>query len=278
VVYKKTRDKSGGNTSAARAKRMELAHFRKLRSNLPRMSRSNKTGWLDDWLVAGIHTGLRPGEWPLAHLEIRRDQHGRRLAWLHVVNGKQTNGRGNGTHRTLDISNYTDGTLEAIQRMVKRSEQWALEGRTVERQSKIAQLFYQICNELFPRMQVKYSLYSLRHQFIANMKSVYNDPAKIATLIGDISIETQSEHYGKRRSSWSLHDIREIPKPLDEQVAQVQKYLTAFEERAHLRMMRKAYAEGRDLTDEFDGEEDDLEVAYDEGPEDGAGPGTAGRG
>jgi hypothetical protein len=278
AVYKSTLEKGGGNTSAVRAKRMELAHFRKLRTNLRRMSRSNKVDWLDDWLVAGIHTGLRPSEWPLAHLEIRRDQQGRRLAWLHVVNAKATNGRGNGTHRTLDISNYTDGTLEAIQRMVKRSEQWALEGKTVRRQSEVAQLFYQVCNELFPRMLVKYSLYSLRHQFIANMKAVYNDPAKIATLIGHISIETQVEHYGKRRSSWSLHDIREIPKPMDDQVAQVQKYLTAFEERAHLRMMRKAFADSRNMTEEFDGEEDDLEVAEDMGPEDGAVPDTAGRG
>jgi hypothetical protein len=128
--------------------------------------------------------------------------------------------------------------------MVTRSQQWALEGKTIQRQSDVAQLFYQVCNELFPRMVVKYSLHSLRHQFIANMKSVYNDPAKIATLIGDISIGIQSEHYGKRRSSWSLHDIREIPKPLEKQVAQVQKCLTEVEERAHLRMMRKAYTEG----------------------------------
>lgn len=275
IVYKKTRDKTGGNTSAVRAKRMDLVHFRKLRSNLRRMSRSNKVDWLDDWLVAGIHTGLRPGEWPLAHLEMRRDGDGHRLAWLHVVNAKATQGRGNGTHRTLDISSYTDSTIEAIQRMVKRSEQWALEGKTVRRQSEVAQLFYQICNELFPRMQVKYSLYSLRHQFIANMKAVYTDRAKIATLIGHISIETQSEHYGKRRSAWSLQDIREIPRPMDDQVAQVQKYLTAFEERMHLRMMRKAFADGRDLTDDFDDEiEEDLEIAGLE-PEDGASPDAA---
>lgn len=278
-VYKATLDKSGGNTSAVRAKRMDLSHFRKLRSNLRLVSRSNKIDWLDDWLVAGIHTGLRPGEWPLAHLEMRRmkvDGRDVRLVWLHVVNGKATNGRGNGTYRTLDISSYTDGTIEAIQRMVKRSEQWALEGMTVRRQGEVAHLFYKICNDLFPRMQVKYSLYSLRHQFIANMKSVYADRAKIATLIGHISIETQSEHYGKRRSSWSLHDIREIPRPMDDQVAQVQKYLSAFEEREHLRMMRKAFADGRDLENDLDDDiEDDLEVVELD-PDDGASPDASG--
>jgi hypothetical protein len=275
-VYKKMVERDGGNTSSVRAKRMELAHFRKLRANLRRITRSNKVDWLDDWLVAGIHTGLRPSEWPLAHLEIRRDGK-RRLAWLHVVNAKATQGRANGTHRTLDISSYTDATLEAIERMVKRSEQWALEGNTVRRQSEVSQLFYQICNALFPRMQVKYSLYSLRHQFIANMKEVYQDPAKVATLIGHISIETQSEHYGKRRSSWGLHDIREIPKPLDEQVAQVQKYLAAFEERAHLRLMRKAFADGRDLVEDFDQEEDDLDFAADMAADGGRGIVASGR-
>lgn len=276
VVYKKTVEKSGGNTSSVRAKRMDLVHFRKLRSNLRRMSRSNKVDWLDDWLVAGIHTGLRPGEWPLAHLEVRREGN-RRLAWLHVVNAKATHGRANGTHRTLDISTYTDATLDAIQRMVKRSEQWALEGKTVRRQADVAQLFYQICDELFPRMQVKYSLYSLRHQFIANMKAVYNDPAKVATLIGHISVETQSEHYAKRRSSWGLHDIVEIPRPMEDQVAQVQQYLVAFEERSHLRMMRKAFADGRDLMDVDEEEIIELELANDMGPGDHS-PETVGRG
>jgi hypothetical protein len=80
VVYKTTLDKSGGNTSADRAKRMDLVHFRKLRTSLPLITRSNKIDMLDDWLVAGIHTGLLPGEWPLAQIETRRDQKGRRLA------------------------------------------------------------------------------------------------------------------------------------------------------------------------------------------------------
>jgi hypothetical protein len=80
---------------------MDLVHFRKLRTSLPLITRSNKIDWLDDWRVAGIHTGLLPGEWPLAYLETRRDQKGRRVAWLHVVYGKHNNGRGNGTNRTL---------------------------------------------------------------------------------------------------------------------------------------------------------------------------------
>lgn len=243
AVYKQTRDKEGGTTSA-RAKRMELAHFRKIRESLRKMSRAAAMEWLDDWLVAGINTGLRPAEWPLAQLEIRRGaRHGQRRIWLHVVNDKATNGRANGTFRTLDISSYRTETLEAIGRMIARSLEWATVGKTSQRQTDCAQLFNQLCNKLFQRMTIKYSLYSLRHQFIANMKTVINDDAQVATLIGHISVGTQLGHYSKRRAAWSRFDIVDVPVPIDDQVQQVRKHLTTLKDREELRLLRKAFLE-----------------------------------
>jgi len=239
VVYRQTREKEGPKTSAGRAKRMEYQHYCKIRTFMRQISRSAAVEWLDDWLVAGISTGLRPGEWSLAQLEVRRLPHGQRKIWLHVVNAKATNGRGNGTFRTLDISDFCDETLEAIERMVKRSEEWAKAGKTVARQSDCAQLFSKVCNVLFPRMQKKYSLYSLRHQFIANMKSIF-DLAEVATLSGHLSVKTQITHYGKRRSAWLRSCITDVPKPIKEQVDPVRKYCSLMEERERLRSMHKA--------------------------------------
>jgi hypothetical protein len=240
AVYKQTREKEGGTTSAVRAKRMELAHFLKIRESMRKMSRAAAMEWLDDWLVAGINTGLRPGEWPLAHLEIRRGaRHGQRRIWLHVVNDKATNGRANGTFRTLDISSYRNETLEAIGRMIARSLEWAKAGETSQRQTDCAQLFNQLCNKLFQRMTIKYSLYSLRHQFIANMKTVINDDAQVATLIGHISVGTQLEHYSKRRAAWSRFDIVDVPVPIDDQVQQVRKHLTTMKDRELAKSQRR---------------------------------------
>jgi hypothetical protein len=261
AVYKQTREK-GGNTSAVRAKRMEFAHFRKIRESLRKMSRAAAMEWLDDWLVAGINTGLRPGEWPLAHLEIRRGaRHGQHRIWLHVVNDKATNGRANGTFRTLDISSYRNETLEAIGRMIARSLEWAMAGETSQRQTDCAQLFNQLCNKLFQRMTIKYSLYSLRHQFIANMKTVINDDAQVATLIGHVSVGTQLEHYSKRRAAWSRFDIIDVPVAIEDQVQQVRKHLTTLKDREELRLLRKAFLERtRRANDGIGYEPPDVEV------------------
>jgi hypothetical protein len=255
AVYRPTLEREGG-TLPMRATRMEYAHYQKIRSSLRMMSRSAAVEWLDDWLVAGISTGLLPGEWPLAHLEVRPLRTGGRKVWLHVLNAKATKGRGNGTYRTLDISDFRHETLMAVEQMVKWSERWALEGKTVKRQSDCAQLFYQICNILFPRMLVKYSLFSLRHQFISNMKSIMM-PAQVAALSGHISVEAQVEHYTKRRSAWNQHHIGDVPVAIEDQVKQAQKRLTMLEEREHLRLMRKAFIEGRYIEDDANHPPDD---------------------
>lgn len=61
-----------------------------------------------------------------------------------------------------------------------------------------AQLLYEVYSVLFPRQQQRYSLFGLRHLFIANMKAVYKR-AEVAALMGHISADEAVEHYGKRR-------------------------------------------------------------------------------
>ncbi|PSO21529.1 hypothetical protein C7G42_07835 [Bradyrhizobium sp. MOS003] len=221
--------------SKPRAKRIRAKHFKEIRESLGQISRAQAVDWLDDWMVAGVNTGLRPGEWALAHIETRRVPDGGRRIWLHVVNAKATHGRGNGEYRTLDISDFRDSTLEAIGRQVQRAHKWTLEGKFAQRQADVADLFYHACSILCPKEN--YSLYSLRHQFIANMKSATGDAAVVATLCGHISIETQIEHYGKKRSSW-LGGVKEpfdVPHALADQVAPVQAHMAELEKRQVLK-------------------------------------------
>lgn len=80
-------------------------HFEKICPSSERC-RAAAVECLEDWLVAGISTGLLPGEWPLAHIEGPTDKR----VWLHVLNAEAMVG-GKGSYRTLDISHFHYDTM-----------------------------------------------------------------------------------------------------------------------------------------------------------------------
>ncbi|TFV30958.1 hypothetical protein E4K66_32755 [Bradyrhizobium frederickii] len=234
--------------AARRAKRIDHRHFRELQRFLPVTSRSRAQEWLRDWLRAGIHTGLRPAEWSLTTFERRPDRrwpNGR--VWLHVVSAKAIDGRP--THRTLDLSNFSTEALEAVERMVKRSRDSVLAGTFRQRQYEASKLLRTVCKRLF-KTKKQYTLYSLRHQFIANMKTIYTRE-EVAAMVGHISLETQVEHYGKRRVAWDSRLITEVPMPVEEQVAQIKKRLELLDLRKIDRATKEAAKGGVD-PDDFD--------------------------
>jgi hypothetical protein len=211
-------------TASLGAKRMQHQHFLRLKLSLRGMSPSRVVDALSDWLDAGINTGLRPMEWTFTALEKRPDprcRHGQRI-WLHVISARAPGGPG--TYRTLEISNFSLETLGAVERMVERSRDCVLTGRSATLQGEVAKLFRKTCKALFPRMQVQYTLYSLRHQFIANMKTIYTRE-QVAAMTGYSSVDAQVQHYTKRRSSWSTEEISDVPVPVEEQVARIKRRL-----------------------------------------------------
>jgi hypothetical protein len=223
---------------SSRAARMDYRHFQRLKRLLPGMSRSQVVNWLNDWLDASIHTGLRPTEWALTTLEKRSDpRFPKGRVWLHVVSIQA--GEGHGTYHTLDLSNFTTQTREAVERTVERSRDWALTGRSSARWSEVSRLFNQTCKVLFARMEMHYTLYSPRHQFIANMKTIYS-PEEVAAMIGGIPIEMEVEQYAKRPAAWTKEEITERPVPVSHQVAQMKKRLDVFEKGRELRELKKA--------------------------------------
>jgi hypothetical protein len=228
-VDRRTLKKEAG-TRPTRADRIEYLDFQKLLRLLPKMSRAAAASWLRDWLVAGVSTGLCPVEWPLADLEESQLNGGKPKIWLHVANPAQTYDPQSATYRTLDISEYQDKTVEAIRRMIANSQQWAIEGTIQQRRSQCTQLFYEACDTSFPTRTIKLSLFTLRHQFIANMKSVM-DRAEVIAVAGDVGLEDESEHYTKRRAAWNRPDIKDVPVPIEQQVQQAKKYLTLVRDR-----------------------------------------------
>ena len=85
-------------------------------------------------------------------------------------------------------------------------------------------------------------------------------------MVGHISLETQVEHYGKRRVAWDARLIAEVPMPVDEQVAQIKKRLELFDLRRLDRASKEAAKRRFDL-DVFDREDDELDEDSESCPE-----------
>jgi hypothetical protein len=240
---------------SGQATRFAKADFDEVFKNIRMLTRSDAVPWIIDWLSAGINTGLSPLEWATADLEVLDDPsrpRGRR-ALLYVINAKASQAMGGiRIQRTLDISDFSDTAFKAVQDMVDRAEGWLLENEFEMRRSQCAQVLGEVCAVLFPRQRQRYSLYSLRHQFIANMRAIYQ-PAEVAALVGYIGMNNDknnseneaAESYAKRRVAWQLDEISERPVSVPEQVKNMRRRAELYEERLAAIRMRKAAKEKR---------------------------------
>ena len=217
-------------TASMKEKRFPKKDFDKVLAYLQYASRSKLAPILRDWLIATIHTGLRPIEWRATSVEKFRDEFGRPWIWLYVINAKASNNRGNGVVRTLDISNLPSETLSSIERMSENGLNWFQEGKYDSMQSQVGQLLYNVGEKIFPNKNKNYALYSCRHQFIANMKDLMT-PEEVSALSGHAVTKTAIQNYGKKRSSWGPSEIGKHSKPIPEEVATVRKTAKFYNER-----------------------------------------------
>lgn len=193
--------------ASLKVKRIPPRDFERLMALL-RLSRSERASAVSDWLRAGVATGLRPVEWATARLD------GDALV---VRNAKSTNGRGNGLTRTLDLSGLAEADFGAVERMLDRAGEWEADGRFEAEQEACAALLRALVARHFP--SAHYSLYSARHQAVANAKARLTRP-EVAALAGHAVIRTAARSYGRRRSAWSP-EAAPAPMPSPEEAARV---------------------------------------------------------
>ena len=181
--------------------------------------RENKTKTADPlrlFLTVGIETGLRPVEWSDAKIV---ENNGKKC--LKIRNAKHTNGRANGEFRHLNLSKTPEGLVRLIEAQVQifdamREQAYVAfqEGRVddpiteYEREfnvfySKLRRRLFVVTRKLWPDLQRYPTLYSLRHQFIANAKAQGFSLEEIAAMCGHASSETNAVHYGKKRFGYS---------------------------------------------------------------------------
>jgi hypothetical protein len=160
------------------------------------------------WLQAGILTGLRPSEWREAHFDPEAEI-------LTVMNAKATNGRGNGPMRRLRLRNLTRGEREVIQEMIRVVQEHA-DFRKLY--GGVRKVLFMAARRVWPRRKLRISLYSSRHQWVANAKRVY-DRRTVAALAGHASAETAGHHYARRRRGRPAN----LPEPDEKTLAAVRK-------------------------------------------------------
>ena len=152
------------------------------------------------WLEAIKGTGIRPSEW--GTIEIMENTSSKNTEFLiRVVNGKQTNGRAHGEHRTIHLQ-PEENLLYSIMHTWKH---------TREIYSRVGEdgynSFYKACKDrlLYINSRIgcygvkkRITLYSARHQFSADMLGAGKSKTERAALMGHGSTSTAEINYAKK--------------------------------------------------------------------------------
>jgi hypothetical protein len=93
-------------------------------------------------------------------------------------------------------------------------------------------------------MNLNFTLGTLHHQFVANMKRLCQDE-KLSALVGEMFIDKRASNYTNRRRAWDDEHITEIPLPFERDVSRFRRSLAIFEEHRALRALRDQYNQRR---------------------------------
>jgi hypothetical protein len=118
-----------------------------------------------------------------------------------VRNAKATHGRSHGETRTLVFEELDDAEREAIGATVELAHAWAARGKSAVLQKLVADALYRAARAALGRREAYPSLYTFRHQAIANWKTE-RDAFEVAALCGHARTETAARHYAARRHAW----------------------------------------------------------------------------
>lgn len=194
---------------------------------------------LKNFLEANIHLGLRPHEWSSARTAtyLSKSSERERLNMLIVDNAKHSNGRANGAERELLLNDLSKDVLLSISTIInildfetkklfikKREKKelitWELATKKTmaSAQLNMTRALNKLCKnyiEIYPNKKnfVKNTtLYSTRHQAIANAKSANMDSIVLAATFGHISTTTSKKYYGRKNKGWGkifVHPTKE---------------------------------------------------------------------
>lgn len=204
-------------TSANKKKTIKAAHLLKLRDFLKSHAIEMKnTKPLHAIIEATLIAGLRPTEWTTAKItqdmtEISAltrgvlDYDGGFPALI-VKNAKATNGRSFGTFRGLDLSGIDGKGLIFIKLAIAYcSGEDDPDFSWKDRYNTLRVSLYNMIRFHLPSLK-GVSLYTFRHQCIANLKQKYT-PVEVALIVGHLNDTTASEHYARKRYGTDTNNL-----------------------------------------------------------------------
>jgi hypothetical protein len=163
-----------------------------------------------------------------AHSEVAG--HGAVLA-LHVVNAKNTHGRANGETRDILLHKITVDEAATLRHYLDIVRQYAARfppGTPVE---YISHQFYASLQKALTlawknkgyTKSNRPTLYSTRHQTVANCKGSGMTSEEVAAFFGHVSTSTAKNHYGKKMNGWAKNLFRPSPESVERVKAMVSK-------------------------------------------------------
>lgn len=149
------------------------------------------------YLVAGIVTGLRTGEWAFAQWVDPHPETGG--AALVVRNAKSSQGRGNGSCRTIHLVDGDEMFRSAARVFQRVAARAAAKDRFPTMVGTLRKALSRAVRKLWPTRSRHITMYSTRHQAAANFKACLAAEA-VAALLGHASAETAATHYARRQA------------------------------------------------------------------------------
>ncbi|UKA04723.1 hypothetical protein [Photobacterium damselae] len=157
-------------------------------------SKSSFASRLMMWMHVNRMVGLRPCEWKKSSVEAIND----RIS-LVVRNAKATNGRAHGTQRIISLDHISEKNVINIEKFAKYCGQLAEKGEFEGMYEGCRKLLQRSSRKLWGKRLKHITLYSSRHQFSSDLKLNGRTMKDIAYLMGHISTDTATHHYGKKR-------------------------------------------------------------------------------
>lgn len=196
-----------------------------------RSGRTDSTMNVYDYIRANVRVGLRPWEFLSSEIRVISDKNapfGRQI-WMFVCNAKFSSGRANGPMRIIDLSQLRDAAVEPIWRTIES----ARFNTQINSYNEWLRSLNSVFRRLYKRgaVQNAYSSYSLRHQAVANWKSVY-DPVTVAALAGHATPKTAAEYYGSAKNAWNKERLENVlVRPSQADIERIQNRMEMAEKR-----------------------------------------------
>jgi hypothetical protein len=201
------------STSGQKKKHITEKQLQSLLDHL--QSKHNKMKYakpIHAFIEATLVTGLRPVEWHTACLYkakeeipsaiVEKENYDGGYPALVVKNAKATNGRSYSDWRVIDCSELPERAIIFIKLAINYGTGLGVKNFNWSSfYESLRVSLHEIIKKELPRLK-GVSLYTFRHQCIANLKQVYS-VVEIALIVGHGNDITATEHYGRRQNGFS---------------------------------------------------------------------------